>query len=113
MAQPRSPWPALLLLGVIAALIFGATSLGWQGRTPAVGSTAAVGRPGVCVTRQGLCQAPPARAGDPCSCPHLLRGMVPGHVELLGDTPTLPGSRDWSGREPPDEASDRSGLAGP
>jgi hypothetical protein len=24
-----------------------------------------------------------ARTGDPCSCPDLLRGAVPGHIERL------------------------------
>ena len=98
LARRRSPWATLLFLGALATAILATTSLGWRdhsratsGRQPAptVGA-------GVCVTPQGLCQAPASRAGDPCSCPHLLRGMVPGHIERLGTSPVLPHSNDWA-----------------
>ena len=94
MAQRQMPWPAMLLLAAVAAAIYGATSFGWRpSAPPAVG--AASSGPSVCVTRYVLCGTRPGRAGDPCSCPHLLRGMVPGHIERLGDEPVLPYSNDW------------------
>jgi hypothetical protein len=113
MAQSRAPWPALLAAGCIAALIFGATSLGWRDWSTGDKTASAVLRPGVCVTRAGLCQTRPAPAGYPCSCPNLLRGLVPGHVELLGDAPALPGSSDWSARDPDDDVERGLALPGP
>jgi hypothetical protein len=53
--------------------------------------------PKVCVTRQTLCLASAARrTGDPCGCPHPLRGNVPGYVERVGGTPERPfGASRW------------------
>ena len=135
MAQRRSLWPALLLLVVTGAAvaIYGAADPARRAHgpparlapprepRPAQGFAArrhhevrpCLGGRGVCVTRHGLCQAPIARAGDPCSCPHLLRGSVPGHVEL-GGAPARLRSSDWPTAEPPeDELYDWKGLVGP
>lgn len=116
MAQPRSPWPALLFLGAIAAAIFAATSLGWRGHLQTMGDrrVPTAGGPSICVTPQGLCQTQASRAGDPCSCPHLLRGMVPGHIERLGAPPVLPRSNDWGrNAEPAEPIYDWDGLVAP
>jgi len=87
MAQRRSLLPALLLLAGAGGLVWGFTSIGWQAR-PLPSATRAAAptsiQPGICVTEHGLCGAAPARTGDPCSCPHPLRGFVPGYVERLG-----------------------------
>lgn len=93
MAQRQSPWLAMLLLAAVAAVIYGATSFGWRPSAPSVVGTDS--GPSVCVTRYVLCGTLPGRAGDPCSCPHLLRGTVPGHIERLGNEPALPNSNDW------------------
>jgi len=79
-------------LAAVAAAIYGATSFGWRpSAPPAVEDARGVDvGPSVCVTRHVLCGTRPGRAGDPCSCPHLLRGMVPGHIERLGDDGTPP-----------------------
>jgi hypothetical protein len=118
MARPRSPWPAILLLGAIAAAIYGATSIGWHTRPSPAGSrnpeqAEPVSRVSICVTNYSLCSWPPARVGDPCVCPHPLRGLVPGHVELEGGEPAIPGSRDWSERENTRELYDWESLVGP
>jgi hypothetical protein len=86
MAQRRSILPALLLLAGAGGIVWGVTSIGWQAR-PTPSATRAVPtsvQPGICVTEHGLCGATSARTGDPCSCPHALRGFVPGYVERLG-----------------------------
>jgi hypothetical protein len=87
MAQRRSLLPALLLLASAGGLVWGFTSIGWQAR-PLPSATRAAAptsvQPGICVTEHGLCSATSARTGDPCSCPHPLRGFVPGYVERLG-----------------------------
>ena len=118
MARRRSHWPALLILSAIAAAIYGATSIGWRDPSLPPTSPAAVGSPpaplaSVCVTRDGLCEAPAARAGDPCSCPHPLRGMARGHIERVGAAPALPRSSDWAEPEPAEELYDWEGLVGP
>jgi hypothetical protein len=113
MARPRSPWPAILLLSGIAAAIYAATSIGWQDRPPAPQQAEPALRVSVCVTSYSLCSWPPARTGDPCVCPHPLRGLVPGHVELEGGEPAIPSSRDWSERENTRELYDWEGFVGP
>jgi hypothetical protein len=116
MAQPRSPWVAALFLGALAALIFATTSLGWRDQRHAARDRplAQVGGPSTCVTPQGLCQAAASRAGDPCSCPNLLRGMVPGHIERLGAPPVLPRSSDWArGAGSPEPTYDWDGVVAP
>ena len=115
MAQSRSPWPMLLFLSAIAAVVFGATSLDRRDHPRAVSSerlpVAEV--TSICVTRQGLCQAPASRAGDPCSCPNLLRGMVPGHIERLGAPPVRSQSDDWASPEADDPIYDWEVLVAP
>ena len=115
MARRQWPWPTFLLLGAVAAAIYGATSFGWRqpALPPAVGTRADTGKPNVCVTRYVLCATRPGRAGDPCSCPHLLRGMVPGHIERVGEVPALPGSDDWDDSSPADSHDDLDSLRGP
>lgn len=134
MAQRRSLWPALLLVAGAAAAIYGVADPARRAHGPPARSAPhaspvppkalqpggtmrygpALAGGGVCVTRHGLCQAPIARAGDPCSCPHLLRGSVPGHVERLGGAPARLRSSDWPTAEPPeDELYDWKGLVGP
>ncbi|MEK0083152.1 hypothetical protein [Benzoatithermus flavus] len=105
LAQRRSIWPALLLIGAVAVLILVATSIdlrrigSFQDSPPQPAEgTAALERKieaRVCVTRYGICSGPVARVGDPCTCPHVLRGLVPGHIEILGASSTHPASRDW------------------
>jgi hypothetical protein len=120
MARPRSFWPALLLLAALAALIYGATGVGWETAArrdaqhylpapEALGGASVA----VCVTPDGLCPSPPTRTGDPCSCPHLLRGLVPGHVERLSGEPLLPRSRDWGRPAPATEPEAWEQLTGP
>lgn len=111
MAQRQWPWPTLLLLGAVAAAIYGATSFGW--RQPALPPATGTGKPSVCVTRYVLCATRPGRAGDPCSCPHLLRGMVSGHIERVGELPALPGSKDWDDSSPADGNDGLDSLHGP
>jgi hypothetical protein len=122
MAQPRSIWPALLLLGAIAVLVYAATSPGWRGGVtswqaavpPATRDQAVLRAPArVCVTRFTLCPTAPARAGDPCSCPHPLRGLVPGHVETVGTAPRRPGGRHWPDRQDPRDVYDWDALVAP
>ena len=61
------------------------------------------------------CCAPrrPGRAGDPCSCPHLLRGMVPGHIERVGESPALPRLERLGRSSPADSHNDLDLLRGP
>ena len=136
MAQRRSLRPALLLLAATgaAAALYGVADLARQAHGPSTRSTPHASpappkalQPGgtmrygpaltggaVCVTRHGLCQAPIARAGDPCSCPHPRRGSGPGHVERPGATPARPRSSDWPAEEPAeDELHDWERLVGP
>jgi hypothetical protein len=138
MAQRRSHRPALLLLvatAAAAAALYGAADLAHRAHGPPARSVhhaspalpkalepgatmrygpSMAGR-GVCVTRHGLCQAPIARAGDPCSCPHPLRGSVPGHLERLGAAaPARSRSSDWPAEEPAeDEIHGWDRLVGP
>jgi hypothetical protein len=137
MAQRRSLRSALLLLaatGAAAATIYGASGPARQAHGPPArpaphaspappkalepGGTMrygpAMAARSVCVTRHGLCPGPIARAGDPCSCPHLLRGSVPGHVERVGAAPARPRSSNWPAAAPAeDELYDWEGLVGP
>jgi hypothetical protein len=86
MAQRRSIVPALLALATAAGVVWGAASIGWQARPSpsATRPTPTSAQPGICVTEHGLCGAAAStRTGDPCSCPHPLRGFVPGYVERL------------------------------
>jgi hypothetical protein len=58
----------------------------------------------VCVTRQALCLAGGGqRSGDPCSCPHPLRGSMPGYVDQAGGTSERPPqARGWPEADGPD-----------
>ena len=49
----------------------------------------------MCVTRYGYCPIGPLRAGDPCGCPHTLRGSVPGKVRVL-DSAAATDGRPWA-----------------
>jgi hypothetical protein len=49
----------------------------------------------VCMTRYGMCPIGPVPTGDPCDCPHPLRGSVPGRAALLGDTAVGIDARYW------------------
>lgn len=116
MAQPRTPWPTLLFLAGIAGAIFAATSLGWHRHLQTTGDRPlpVAGAPIICVTPQGLCPTAASRVGDPCSCPNLLRGMVPGHIERVGIPPALPRSSDWGrNAEPPEPVYDWESLVAP
>jgi len=120
MAQPRASWLTPLLLAAMATAIWAATGLGWRSWSPphraVMADPALVVGPqahSVCVTPVAICASLPARSGDPCSCPNLLRGMVPGHVEPALGPPVLPRSQDWAA-PPGYDSSDRSpGLAAP
>jgi hypothetical protein len=122
LAQRRSIWPTLLLLAALAALILAVTSADLRSPLslyraapqPAQGMAVLERKleARVCVTRQGFCAAPTARIGDPCSCPHLLRGMVPGHIERVGGTPVRP-LADWESRGDRDGGYDAELPAGP
>src|SRR5690349_7112050 len=46
-------------------------------------SPAAAAAPRLCVTPDLICPTATARAGDPCSCPHPLRGPVRRRVALV------------------------------
>ena len=103
MAQPRASWLTLLLLAALAAGIWAATGLGWRSWSPSHRAVVAEPAPAagrqahsVCVTPVAICPSLPARSGDPCSCPNLLRGMVPGHIEPATGPPVLPQSQDWA-----------------
>lgn len=120
MAQHRSILLVTLLLTLACALALGAASFDRRASAlrrsaPQVAVTAPppAAQPRVCVTIEGLCGAPSAPAGDPCRCPHPLRGMVPGHVEILGGEPHRPRSRHWANTAPADEIYDWTGLVGP
>lgn len=84
-SKPRGV-AGLTALGVVALLV---SALG-IGRLPAAPTltprpaASAPAAPRACVTRVTLCVVGPARAGSPCSCPHPLRGFVPGRVEMIG-----------------------------
>lgn len=103
MAQPRASWLTPLLLAALAAAIWAATGLGWRSWAPShraavpgpVPAAAPLAR-SVCVTPVAICPSLPARSGDPCTCPNLLRGLVPGHVEPAAGPPVLPLSEDWA-----------------
>lgn len=110
----RRPWAVALLAALAATAIVGAWhGIGWHappravappvrlGAEPAAGPPVATAK--VCVTRHGLCPAAAVRAGDPCGCPHPLRGTVLGHVERVGGRPVRPGGGDWS--RPEDDPS--------
>ena len=123
LAQTRTFLSTVLVLAAAAAAIYAATGFGWRSWSPAHRTPATVAGPAliepaaapysVCVTPQGLCPSLPARSGDPCSCPHLLRGMVPGHVERAVGAPALPRSRDWAAPPDPDGANRWEALVGP
>jgi hypothetical protein len=123
LARRQSIWPALLFMAAIAALVLIATSIDLDralpsrgtSPQPAEGTAALAGKieARVCVTRHGICAGPVARVGDPCSCPNLLHGPVPGHVEILGAAPSRPGSTNWEDRGSPESSYDWDPLAGP
>lgn len=123
LAQRRPLWPTLLLLGALAMLILVATSVDLrhtlapraEAPLPAEGMAALERKieARVCVTRYGICAGPAARVGDPCTCPHVLRGLVPGHVEVLGSTPSRPDSADWGRGNSEEDPHDWGALAGP
>lgn len=124
--------PAAFLV-LAAVLFYGATSLGGWSHVPVervagqpVASATAKTNPvlpiasedaatpaTVCVTRAGFCPVTLARTGDPCGCPHPLRGVVAGHIERVDGTPMLPHSSDWPERHPTDQLYDRNGLVAP
>ena len=101
MAHRRAIISALLFLSLAVALAYAATTTGWRShRVPVAGratiqpatpvGAGAQGQPvRMCVSLAGLCAAPPLRLGDPCSCPHPIRGMMPGRIERL-DQPKRP-----------------------
>lgn len=72
--------------------------------------------PLVCVTPQGFCHTATMAEGDPCSCPHPLRGNTRGHargLQTLLDNPSLvpvpaagPTPREESARERSDSDFD-------
>lgn len=121
------PWAATALVGGIAAFLVGGE--GWREKRPNVAprvtpptiaaparapTAAGAGtRMSVCVTRSGLCVAAPARAGDPCSCPHPLRGSVRGHVEREGAEPQRSQARHWPGEDDLDPRWGWDTLVGP
>lgn len=120
------PWAAAALVGGVAAFLVGGE--GWRDRRPNAvpraapaaavapvrGPTTGPGaRTSVCVTRSGLCVAAPARAGDPCSCPHPLRGSVRGHIEREGAAPQRSQARDWPGEDDLDPRWGWDTLVGP
>lgn len=121
MAHRRAILPTLMFLSLAVALVYAAANTGWRPhRTPMAGratieppAAAAVRASNIklrmCVSPAGLCAAPPLRLGDPCSCPDLLRGLVPGRIELL-DQPR--GHRRDAARPPVDLFDWRAG-AGP
>jgi hypothetical protein len=119
MAQHRSILLVALLLTLACALALGAASFDRRATVSrsapqvAITTPAPAAPPRVCVTAEGLCGAPFVPAGDPCRCPHPLRGMVPGHVELLGHEPRRPRSSHWARTAPADELYDWDGLVGP
>jgi hypothetical protein len=116
------PWRPVLLAALLAtalALALVASSAarradrGHVGAPPGAGAAARA-----CVTPRGVCPiAAGARAGDPCGCPHPLRGSVPGHVERVGGAgaPALAGGRDWpgEGQGPADPLAPLGPLRGP
>lgn len=121
LLQRWPPWLlTLLALGTVAVLTLALSiSSPHGGRSIVQPST----RPGaiepeagppmlarICVTRHGFCPVGAAPAGEPCGCPHPLRGSVPGHVQPLGGGAS-PGAlgRDW----PEDEAEDPLAPLGP
>ncbi len=67
----------------------------------------------VCMTRYGMCPINPVPAGAPCSCPHPLRGSVPGHVELLGGSSIRTGLHGWLNQEAEDPLTNLDLLSGP
>jgi hypothetical protein len=122
LAQTRMFLPTVLLLAAATAVICAATGFGWRSWSPAYPSAATMTAPAliepaalhsVCVTPQGLCPSLPARSGDPCSCPHQLRGMVPGHAERAAGAPAMPRSRDWMTPLDPEGANRWEAPAGP
>jgi hypothetical protein len=69
----------------------------------------------VCATRSGMCPIGPVPvpAGGPCGCPDLVRGSVPGHVELLGGPSIRTGLHGWPNQEAKDPLTDLDLLSGP
>lgn len=110
MAQRhRTFLPALLLLGAAGAAVAWSVAGLDHRRSAPERALPARPEPGVCVTPAGICNAPWVPTGDPCGCPTLLHGTVPGHVERL----SVPaGERHPPGGDARDE--DQWGrLAGP
>ncbi len=69
----------------------------------------------MCVTRSGMCPIGlvPIPAGDPCGCPDLLHGSVPGYVELLVGSSIRTGLHGWPKQEAKDPLTDLDLLGGP
>lgn len=118
MARRRSFLPGLLVLSVGFAIVYGATSPSWHvlptREAEAERRSRLVARqPRLCVTADGVCRAAALPVGDPCTCPDLLRGWVPGRVELpdtnalrpaagAGGNRTLPQDPyGWNSRDEP------------
>lgn len=97
MPRRRSFLPGMLVLSVGFAIVYGATSPSWHTLPTPQAETERRSRlvarqPRLCVTADGVCRAAALPIGDPCTCPDLLRGLVPGRVELPDTSELHPGA---------------------
>jgi hypothetical protein len=115
-AGHRPPW---VVRSLIAAVAVAAAAVVWRGDGGPGTIAPAAGPPvppptRVCVTGRGFCPVGPVRAGDPCSCPDLLAGNVPGRVELVGSGAGDSGAtRGWPDRHAGDPLDGLGPLVGP
>ncbi len=133
LSQRWPPWAVALLAVIMLLVTLAAVTGAWHGSrraapratvpntgedypgavtgiSPEAGPVAAMR---VCVTRYGFCPVAAARAGDPCGCPHALRGSVPGLVERIGGKLSTGSVDDWPADDADDPLSPLGTLHGP
>jgi hypothetical protein len=115
MTTARHRPPRVLLFLVVLATVLAVVGT-WRSVEQRPASAGVVAPPPptrVCVTPKGFCPVGVVRTGDPCSCPDLLDGYVPGHVEFTEGPPVRPDARDWPMRNPADPLEGLGPLVGP